>query len=92
MNRIWETIFYCDACKSQIIRAVYGDNIRELSDKQKEQFLKYSRQLHHYEKHLSCWRCRKNIKVEQIESIIPLPNGQAGDLCKDCAEKYHKTK
>jgi hypothetical protein len=36
MHKIWEASSYCDACKSKIARAVYSDNIRELSDKQKE--------------------------------------------------------
>ena len=92
MDKIWDASFYCDLCNDTIVRAVYSDRRRELSSKEKEQFLEISKQWHHYEKHLTCWGCKKNIKLDQIESIIALPNGEAGDLCKECAEKYKERK
>lgn len=92
MDKIWDASFFCELCKSNIETPIYSDNIRELTEKHKEIMLGHARQNHYYDKHLDCWGCKKHIKVDQIETIIPLPNGEAGDLCKECAEKYKTRK
>lgn len=92
MDKIWDASFFCELCKQQIGIPVYGDKSKELTEELKRSLLGHAQDNHFYDKHLECWGCKKHIRVDQIETIIPLPNGEAGDLCKDCAGKYKARK
>lgn len=88
MHEIGEVNFYCDRCKHSIAAHIYSDDMNELSDKLKESCLNHLKSDHEYDAHIYCWKCKKHIRVEQIKSMVPLPNGQAGKLCKECTDKY----
>ena len=88
MEKIWDASFFCELCKQKIETPVCYDKSRELTEELRRSLLRHVRENHFYDKHLECWGCKKHIKVDQIETVIPLPNGEAGDLCKVCAEKY----
>lgn len=88
MKKIWITEFYCDKCKQSLKGAVYSDNITELPEEEKEKAKEYLLHFHIMDNHLSCWKCKKHIKADEIEAVI-LVGEEMKDLCKDCSKQIN---
>jgi len=85
MRKIWITDFYCDKCEQKLKGEVFSDDMTELPEKEKENIKEYFLHFHIMDNHLSCWKCKKHIKAEEIESVI-FVNGEIKDLCKGCTK------
>ncbi len=85
MKIIWTTEFYCDKCKRNLKGEVYSDNMIELPEAQKKEAKEYLLHFHDMDSHLFCWKCKRHIKPEEIESVI-FVNNELKDLCKVCTK------
>jgi|GEM_PF-996474 len=84
MYKIWSTEFYCEKCGRNLEGQVYSDKKIELPEEQKKRAKEYLLHFHIMDNHLSCWKCKRHIKAEEIEGVV-FVNGELKDLCKDCA-------
>ena len=85
MHVIWETTFWCDACRKDAVGQVYNKESAEpLPEEEKTIALVLLKHYHQIETHTSCWRCGRHIMPHQIADVEWIDN-TFKDICGDCA-------
>ncbi len=84
MRKIWTAEYYCPECRRSFVGEVYSDNMRELPEEEKEKVKGMFLHYHNMDHHISCWKCKKQIKIEDIRRMIAVGN-DAKPLCANCA-------